>query len=503
MDYVIAAFDIGKTNKKIILFDENLKVLTSSYSSFPTLKRGNLEVEDIEGIEQWIINSLSAYSGEYPIKVISISTHGAAFVGTGENGRPSLPVVSYTNEPGNSFHDEFYKLAGKPEELQIITATPGFGALLNIAKGIYFLKKTLPCSFAKTRSLLFYPQYFGYFLTGEIAADYTYAGCHSYLWDFHKRQWSEVAEKLEILKKLPTMVVKPSAVLGRLRPGIVSETGLSKDTIVTAGIHDSNASLLPYIIKQKQRGDFVLNSTGTWCVVMHPMDEVYFSEEELGKVVFYNLSALGQPVKTAIFTGGLEHDAYMKIVQDINNTKNLPPYDKEAYQKVMEEKRLFILPGILKGSGQFPDSKPRVYENKRCIPYPDIESGRTLPEFFKDPVTARAVLNISLAVQTEIAFKRAGIQKDTAVYTEGGFRKNSGYNLLVSSAFPGSCMFLSDIKEAAAFGAALTGKAAYEKKELEETENSFEIETQPVEKAHFPGMDSYRDAFLELTARES
>ncbi|MCD6120368.1 MAG: carbohydrate kinase [Spirochaetales bacterium] len=499
MDYVIAVFDIGKTNKKLILFDNNLKELASTYSVFPMLKTGDIEVEDIDGINNWILKSLSQYSKKYPIKVIAFSTQGATFVSIGKKGKPSMPVVSYTNEPGASFHNEFYRLAGNPIELQKITATPKFGTLLNIAKGIFYVKNKYPDSYNRTEYFLLYPQYFSFFLTGEIAADYTYAGCHSYLWDFKRNNWSLVAERLNIINKLPANILKPSSVLGRIKPDIVSATGLSSDTVVTPGIHDSNASLLPYLIKEGD--EFVLNSTGTWCVIMHPMDKVYFSKEELGKVVFYNLSAFGTPVKTTIFTGGLEHDAYMKIIQKVNGINSLPNFNELIYKRIVKEKKLFILPSLLKGSGQFPDSTPRVYENGKRYLYSDIsdtEYAKDIPAFFNDPVTARAVLNISLAVQTETAFNRSGIKDGMTVFTEGGFRKNEGYNLLVSSLFPNSKFFLSNIKEASAFGAALTAKSAYEGRELNSLGSSFKMETKTINKMDFHGLPAYRDAFLDL-----
>ena len=50
-------------------------------------------------------------------------------------------------------------------------------------------------------------------------------------------------------------------VLGKLKPELARRCGLSSEVIVTMGIHDSNASLLPHLAKRKGR-DFILNSTG-------------------------------------------------------------------------------------------------------------------------------------------------------------------------------------------------------------------------------------------------
>ena len=70
MDYAIAVLDIGKTNKKLVIYDNNIKQIDSIYSSFPTIKNEDLDVEDIEGINTWFIEGLKTMGSKYPIKVI-------------------------------------------------------------------------------------------------------------------------------------------------------------------------------------------------------------------------------------------------------------------------------------------------------------------------------------------------------------------------------------------------------------------------------------------------
>jgi len=105
---------------------------------------------------------------------------------------------------------------------------------------------------------------------------------------------------LGIRDRLPHPIRQAWEVLGQISPSVARRTGLSTDTIVTLGIHDSNASILPHL-SVKGSHDFVLNSTGTWCVLMHPVDHYGFEPDELGKVVFFNRSAWNTPIKTAIF----------------------------------------------------------------------------------------------------------------------------------------------------------------------------------------------------------
>ena len=87
-------------------------------------------------------------------------------------------------------------------------------------------------------------------------------------------------------------------------------------------------------------------------------------------------------------------------------------------------------------------------------------------ELFFQAEEALAVLNLSLAIQTKVSFDRADMTKGLQVFTEGGFSKNDSYNTLMTSFYPDSKFYLTDLKEASAFGAAITGKAAYEKLDI-------------------------------------
>lgn len=494
--YAIAVFDVGKTNKKLLVYSDQLKLLDSVYRSFPVRQEDGVEVEPIDEVERWLIENLRRFASQYPIRVISVTTHGASFVGVDAEGRQSMPMLSYTHEPGDAFHEEFYSLVGERGELQRRTATLELGALINPAKGIYFSKKQYPEGFERTAHLLFFPQYWGFRMTGEVASDYTYAGCHTYLWDFERWDWSQVADTLGVRDKLPGRIGRSWDVLGTVTGEFAAETGLQGDTIVTLGIHDSNSSLLPYLIKKKDE-DFVLNSTGTWCVAMHPTDQVEFADDEIGKSVFFNISAFGTPVKTTILAGGLEFETYTEILKSIYGGEELPEYNRPLYKRLIEERGHFILPSVLAGTGQFPESTPRVVENGEVYQLQEIREGTRVPAFFDDFPAAFAALNLSLAIQTEVSLKRVGLTDGVSIYTEGGFRNNPDYNALLTAFFENSPVYLTGMEEATSFGAALLAKSAQEEIPVEEMGSLFTIETQEVKRESFTQLRSYVEAFME------
>lgn len=495
-NYHIAVLDIGKTNKKILIYDQDLKLLEEKFIRIPEIEREDVLYDDIDSLKSWILSTFLSFSSKYNIKVISTSAHGATYSLVDDEGDNVVPQVAYTTDPGEAFHDQFYRLCGDPVALQKSTATPNFNLLINPAKGIYFSQLKFPKEFSKAKHLLLYAQYFGFWLTGEVCADPTYAGNHTYLWNFGTNTWSVVADKLNIRSLLPNSFKNPWDVLGTIKSEIALKTGLSNDTIVTAGIHDSNAAMLPYLISMDR--PFLLNSTGTWCVIMNEKGKVKFEPDELGKVVFYNLNAFWKPVKTAIFLGGMEFEYYVELLQKIHNRNDFPLFNERVFQKILNEKNKFILPSVAKGIGQFPNSEARVVEGDKVFSLADFRSEELIPDFFHNYEEALAVLNLSLAIQTKVSFDRADITKGMDVFTEGGFSQNDSYNTLMTSFYPDSCFYLTDLKQASAFGAAITGKASFEQKDIRTLGSFISIDQKPVPSNNLTGIQEYYEQFLLL-----
>ena len=284
MSHIIAVIDIGMTNKKVSVYEwpesaaagkettcpagsapatipaAKPACLASVSRTFDPVMVSGLETHDLAGMEAWFLETLDDFASRYPVRAIAVSTHGATMVCVGGDGKPCVPCVYYTHEPGAEFHERFYAMAGKPEELQAATGTPELSALINPAKGLLFARERFPEEFSRSKLVLSYPQYWGYRLTGVAGAEGTYIGCHTYLWDWRAEEYSSVARALGVAEKMPFPIRKSQDILGKVKPEVAARTGLDPSTVVTMGIHDSNASLVPHIVKRGAR-DFVLNST--------------------------------------------------------------------------------------------------------------------------------------------------------------------------------------------------------------------------------------------------
>lgn len=503
MEYAVAVIDIGMTNKKVAVYDERLNPLDAAYETFAPLEIESaaegkkIFAHDIESMRVWFFERIKEFAKKFPIKAIAVTTHGATFVCVGEDGKPCAPCVFYTEEPGEEFQNEFYHSTSERIALQKSTRSPAFGSLLNVAKGIFYLQKFFPDEFSRTKTILFYPQYWGFALTGNTGAEPTYAACHTCLWDHEKKTWSPVVDALGVRGKMPAAIKNAGEILGTLKGDVADALGLPRSTVVTMGVHDSNASLLPYLASESA-SDFVLNSTGSWCVAMHPQKSLEFNDEDLGKIVFFNQSALGGPVKTAIFVGGMEFDAWTALYKKINGASEFPLHTDETVNALLAARDTFLLPELVSGSGQFTGSRPGIMERGAFYPYEKIKDGSRVPRVIRDERAFIAALEASLVIQTETALRRAGLKDGAKVFTEGGFRKNALYNSLLPTVLPKNETFRTSMAEATSVGAAMTAVMAFTGKRADELSASIKIERTLDKPRAFFGYGEYKREWLKI-----
>ena len=140
----IIAIDIGKTNKKVLVFDSGLKIIETAYKNFDEYKDGNVVYEDLENMTIWLKEQIKTFAGKYQIKALSVSAHGATAFANDKAGNLAVPPVAYTTVADDAFREDFYQTFGTPQELKKETGTSEIGSLVNIGKLVYFMKKNWP-----------------------------------------------------------------------------------------------------------------------------------------------------------------------------------------------------------------------------------------------------------------------------------------------------------------------------------------------------------------------
>jgi L-fuculokinase len=95
---VILIFDIGKTNKKYFLINEQYKIVNSSSEHFSeTVDEDGFPCDDIKLISEWIISSINniLQLKNFQVKAINFSAHGAGIVNVDADSKVVTPVYNY------------------------------------------------------------------------------------------------------------------------------------------------------------------------------------------------------------------------------------------------------------------------------------------------------------------------------------------------------------------------------------------------------------------------
>ena len=485
----IAVLDVGKTNKKVRLYDRAFQVLGEERTTVEPKDLDGLEVEDTAALLGWFREALATLARDAEVRAIAITTHGATFALLDEDGGLAHPVISYTAEKGAEVQEAFYETFGDRQTLHRATCTPDVG-FANMAKVLYFVKTRRPEAYANVRHALFYGPYLGYELTGQMGCEPTFVGNHTYFWDFAGKTWSAVAKALGADRFFPAPTANSWECLGPVKAELAAACGLPEDCKVSLGIHDSNANLLPYLAQGY--GNFMLNSTGTWCVLMRPSETHALTDAEVDAKVFFNLDALGRPVKTAIFPAGMEYDTFGGFT-DLEDQS-----DAATVRAVIEKKTLFVMPGVLPDASAFPGATPRVVNGDVVHPLDALQkAGTPLTDLGQAYYGA---LNVALALATRKMLAACGVEQGTTVLIEGGFANNTTYCQLLATLCPDQTFALTDVKEGTSFGAALTAWMAAEGLTLEEIGREFAIGTTDVAAQDFGDLAAYEAAFNRLTA---
>ena len=437
----IAVFDIGKTNKKFTVFDGDLNAIHTSSIRIGEKRSNDLICDDVDAIRAWMHSKINEALNRYNIGSIVVTTFGATVALLDSKSTLAFPVVSYNQEIEPAVREGFFEEFGSPEELYARTGTPPLGQLLNVGLQLYWVKSEFPKVYERTRTILFLPEYFSFTLCKAESAEITSIGCHTYLYDIVDEDWSVVAEGLEFPRRTSSI------------RNVWDCIGQYGDAEVAPGIHDSNASLAPFLLRERDK--FILASTGTWCVFMYPRSGFNPDRRVIDRDILYYIDVYGNPVKSARFKCGYEFEYYVDAIKERFNVDPLRiPFNEDVAVRVIREKTAYVIPTLTLGTGQFPRSKGRIVNERG---------------FFRDPVTAYHVLNLSLAAQTYFALSMlTQDESGLRILVQGGFAKNIHYLRFLATLMPNNHIVYYRYTEATSLGAALVGKALLEEESLKD-----------------------------------
>lgn len=439
---VIAIFDVGKTNKKLFLFDEQYQIVFERTARFTeTVDEDGDPCENLESLRLSVFDSLREVfkKEEFEVKSINFTTYGASLVYIDKDGQPLAPLYNYLKSYPEELKSQFYASYGGEEAFSNTTASPVLGSL-NSGLQLYRIKHEKPALFKQIKYALHLPQYLSYLISGALYSDLTSIGCHTALWNFKTQDYHEWVKAEGILDKLapiaPSDHVMPAAFPGN-------------NYAVGIGFHDSSAALIPYLINFQE--PFILLSTGTWCISLNPFNSSPLTVEELQNDCLCYLQFEGKPVKASRVFAGYEHEQQVKRIA-AHFGADVISYRHAAFD-----------PGIIELLRK--NGKPEPEPGSETIKESRF-SKRNLSDYATD-IIAYHQLMLDLVDQQRQATQR--VLKGTKVkriFVDGGFSKNAIFMNLLSAYFPELEVFAASMAQATAVGAALAIHKSWNTKPL-------------------------------------
>jgi len=393
----VAVLDVGKTNVKAVVVEGSSGREIDARTQ-PNVVRddGPYPHYDVDGIFAFLLASLAELRAARGFEAIAITAHGASGVLLGEDG-PVLPVLDYEHVYPEAVQAAYDAIRPPFEE----TFSPRLPGGLNLGAQLHFQKTLFPGAFERAGTVLTYPGYWAWRLTGIVSTEATSLGCHTDLWRPRERRFSGLADRLGIGDRLAPLR-RCSDVLGPTTEAITARIGLSRPVPVHAGIHDSNASLLPHLLRREP--PFAVVSTGTWVVSFAVGGSLAGLDPTRDTLA--NVDAFGRAVPSARFMGGREFE---------RSTGGRGAATPTAIARVLRD-RVLLTPGIVPGCGPFPNAVHRVVNAPGGL----------------DPDEAFVAASLSAALTTKACLDLTGA--DGPVIVEGPFAGNRLYASALASA---------------------------------------------------------------------
>ncbi|QEC70274.1 carbohydrate kinase [Panacibacter ginsenosidivorans] len=426
---VIAIFDIGKTNKKILLFDEQYHVVQEeSVQLDETTDEDGFPCEDLKALTNWIWEKYWQLiaNKQYDVKAVNFSGYGASFVHLNDFYKPLTPLYNYLKPYPENLKKKFYDTYGGESLIAKQTASPVLGNL-NSGMQLYRLKYEQPKIYEQIKYSLHLPQYLSFIVSARAATDITSVGCHTQLWNFKIHKYHKWVYDEGMRTKFAPIYRGDN---------IVHANNDTRKIAIGIGLHDSSAALIPYLSAFTE--PFILLSTGTWCISLNPFNHSLLTDLELHQDCLCYLSYKGTPVKASRLFAGNEHE---------QQTKRLAAHFNKAgnyfTSVALDEKILNKLHTAGKATaGDNGMMKQSMFATR------DISA-------FENYEAAYHQLIADIIVQQVRSTKLVLNESVKRIFVDGGFSRNAIYMHLLAEAFPGIEVYAATVAQASALGAAL------------------------------------------------
>lgn len=440
---VTLIFDIGKTTKKVLLFDAAFQVVEEQTITFSLQHDDDgFAMEDLFAVSAWLAEQVYYFCHHpaWKVEAVNVSAYGASLVHLDASSCTLLPFYNYLKMLPQTILEKFLATYDAHGDLNAQTASPVMG-LLNSGLQLYWLKHMRTDFFNRVAWSLHLPQYFAFLIHKKKLADVTSVGCHTLLWDFAQQRYHRWVTLENLERLLPPLHAADYAVP---HPDRSMKVGI--------GVHDSSAALMPYLVSR--HAPFLLLSTGTWNICFNPYNNSPLTSDEMRHDCLCYLTYDGKPVKASRIFLGNEHDEQVRALSehfqcDATEVTSLD-FDEACYQNLTlsDNAARAVFPISMEGTGPLPS---------KVAGKTDFGAFDTRLEAYHQVIRYLVrwqLLSVDLVDPD-------GEVKDIIVV--GGFARNEIFLETLKRESQPRCVYISDHPRAAALGAAwlVQGEARY------------------------------------------
>ncbi len=420
---------MGKTLSKLTLWD-GVRLVERRTRPNARCDGGDYAALDADGIEAWLIETLADFALMGRVEAIVPVAHGAA-ASVLRDGMLAAPPVDYEQEIARESRTA-YDAQRDPFAL---TGSPALPGGLNLGAQLDLLDRVQPDLLGPGATIVTWPQYWGWVLSGVAAVELTSLGCHSDLYRPVERRTSALAQQRGWVGLLAPLR-GAGETLGPIRPALAERTGLPADVRVHVGMHDSNAALLAARGFPEIAGhESTVLSTGTWFVAMRsppPGTVPDIATLDPARDCLVNIDVAGTPVPSARLMGGREIELLSGI--DSRRVDILPDQPRlVAAVPGLVTSGAMALPTLTPGVGPFPAGE------HRWIAAPD------------EPYARRAAACLYAALVTDVALEHIGTRERLLV--EGRFAEAEVFVRALAALRPDLRVYVSNAHNDVSLGA--------------------------------------------------
>lgn len=243
--------DVGTQGTRAIVCDERGKVIAQSSRPLVAdneekLPEGWVEQDPLswwEGVSSCLQEVVASLKGEgilpEEIKAISVASISGAIVPLGAGNEPLRKAIMYNDNRAV----EEARLANEAGERLTAKLGYSFEPSFTLSK-LLWIKRKEPKTYSLTKRFIHATD----FIIGKLTGDYSTTDSSNAFqtgYDLVDKRWPRfISQALEISSQLLSKVVSPGTVIGSISPECARETGLSRETLVAAGMTDGTASLI-------------------------------------------------------------------------------------------------------------------------------------------------------------------------------------------------------------------------------------------------------------------